>query len=117
MRKRAMTDFLAEQVKAEADQSPAPTDYRTSVFARRRLAGQSQEEFVNGLADHALAYLKGARYLGFLLESELGEDFPLIPTEEPPDHYDIVLGDDVENLRVEELSALFSTHERVKVAR
>jgi hypothetical protein len=112
----AAGDFAERsKIAAETGGDP-PQDYQISVFARRREEGQTSEALYTELVAHALQYLRGARKVAVVMESELNAAlFYLESGDPPPDHYNVVLGTDRAALRSQELAEVFLLHGRIKV--
>ena len=101
LRKDAERDHTDRLAAGEAD-----PDYSISVFAKRRNEGQPVEALIQDLCQHIGEY-RSAWWVTFTTDRRLrGEGFLLRLSEPPPDHYDVVLGADLDSADLPGLAAV-----------
>lgn len=95
----------------------APPYYSVSVFAMAREADEEVPHLIDRLVNHVRSVRKAAHMM-LITESELQTaGFSLIKNEPPAHHYDIPIGTDRQELRVEDLAQTLGLDEKIRMPR
>ncbi|MGR6523819.1 hypothetical protein ACU5JM_19470 [Rhodococcus erythropolis] len=108
----ALRDNARKGFKAEVAEGLDPTGYAVSVFAKTRAPGESISTFLDRVCEEIREH-RVAKWVALVPEQELADAGFQIDLNEPPkDHYDIPVGSEEDNLRVDDLSRVFGTYNR-----